>query len=117
MEWLYCLHMRQAQLFPGQPLDHRQISILVGLCVAACREMLHSSGVRDRRVGVRTQEDAGTEVMRGNTRARNDPFMERDPGDQGRAPTMEPKLLLTVEEAARRLSVGRPKMWRLVMRG
>jgi excisionase family DNA binding protein len=27
------------------------------------------------------------------------------------------KLLLTVEEAARQLSIGRPKMWQLVMRG
>lgn len=30
---------------------------------------------------------------------------------------VEPKLLLTVEEAAQRLSIGRPKMWQLVMRG
>ncbi len=29
----------------------------------------------------------------------------------------EPKLLLTVEEAAHRLSVGRPKMYELIMRG
>jgi excisionase family DNA binding protein len=28
-----------------------------------------------------------------------------------------PKLLLTVEESARLLSVGRPKMWQLVMAG
>jgi excisionase family DNA binding protein len=39
--------------------------------------------------------------------------------DSHRRPTgePEPKLLLTVEEAAQQLSIGRPKMYQLVMRG
>lgn len=35
----------------------------------------------------------------------------------GNRPASEDKLLVTVAEAAKRLSIGRPKMWELVMRG
>jgi excisionase family DNA binding protein len=101
-------------IIPGQQFDERQLALLVGLCVAACTEVLRGNNslgvapdtdIHKSRSTAYTSEKAGTEANG-----------QREQDHQQAAAT-EQKLLLTVEEAAERLSVGRPKMWQLVMTG
>jgi excisionase family DNA binding protein len=128
--------MKQTRTFLRQTLDERQLAILVGLCVAACREVLQLSnanapttlstptgetipshattalGVEDaqKRKGIGTMAASRDTDLSGQ---QTNPAV----GNDATTNASEPKLLLTVEEAAARLSVGRPKMWQLVMRG
>jgi excisionase family DNA binding protein len=113
--------MKQQQFAPNQTLDERQFSILVGLCVATCREVLQSLGAQNAKgfgpvlghaVTARPQEGGGEGDLRDSTTGtRSTLSVPRD------HPETDQKLLLTVEEAARRLSIGRPKMYELVMHG
>ena len=106
------------QLSPAE----RRLALVVGLCVAACREALIAPNRAEDgtlfaqslgRFGIH-QYNKRDHLGSGPSGSESQP-----PGvPQDLPPTAsEPKLLLTVEEAAQRLSVGRPKMWQLVMRG
>jgi excisionase family DNA binding protein len=98
-------------------LDERQFAILVGLCVAACREALNLSNGGAAPASTLTQ--VALPASRENPPPGNTiPIPGSTSGRDG-SPSASPehKLLLTVEEAASQLSVGRPKMWQLVMCG
>jgi excisionase family DNA binding protein len=139
-------------IFSGQPWDERQLAILVGLCVAACREVLQSangaatstSARADTNASFKTPQKTPCGTMISHATSATPGFLGQSGSDQdgtaalpgtatpapapasasaaARTETVtetvrvpEPKLLLTVEDAAARLSVGRPKMWQLVM--
>lgn len=128
----YC--MKQAHTFLRQTLDERQLAILVGLCVAACREVLQLSNANAPRtlstpagepipshattaLGVEdAQKGKGIGAMASRDTDLSGQQTNPDVANNAATNTSEPKLLLTVEEAAARLNVGRPKMWQLVMR-
>jgi excisionase family DNA binding protein len=130
--------MKQANTFFSPTLDERQLAILVGLCVAACHQVLQApnSALPSKSStstiplspppfgpithGTPTVSDTGHTP--GNRAATTGTDLAHELDNQGQnqsnhAVAAEPKLLLTVEEAAHRLSIGRPKMWQLVMRG
>ena len=100
------------------PIDERQLAILVGMCVAACREVLTNAAP----VGIGTAQLVGDihkaiETDYTAEKATTQAAKASGQEEQRRPSEATPKLLLTVEEAARQLSIGRPKMWQLVMRG
>lgn len=105
------------------PWDERQLALLVGLCVAACREVLQPPASQTTATQAQAQVRLGRDRWDRGSEAPTDPYevnaapTPQHPEQPDPTPGSEPKLLLTVEEAAARLSIGRPKMWQLVMRG
>src|SRR5690349_9864968 len=115
--------MKQASTFLRQTRDERQLAILVGLCVAACKEALRTAecgGSDTEHSEARSTLNHGigigmeyTGQTSGRQAAHTTPL---DSNENRQAPVTRQKLLLSVAEAAAMLSLGRTQVYDLVMR-
>jgi excisionase family DNA binding protein len=111
--------MKQANTFLRQSLDERQLAILVGLCVAACREALRIAecrGVENPEAGGTLNHVIGMEYTTRKTERQVTATSQSDNHENPQVPFIRQKLLLSVAEAVDMLSMGRTQVYDLVMR-
>lgn len=99
-------------------MDGRRLSILIGTCVVACQEALRTAGpVFANQTHVSSiLNRGGSEYIGEQARTYTTEELKHDDQDDRHRAATTGKLLLTVREAAQYLSIGRPKMYELVMR-
>lgn len=113
--------MKQANTFLRQTRDERELAILVGLCVAACREALRTAECRgaansEARSALTLNHGIGMEYVGQSSGRQATATSQPDNHENPRAPFTRQKLLLSVAEAADMLSMGRTQIYDLVMR-
>lgn len=112
---------------PERSLDTTQFALIVSVCVTACQEALKALGreapiLREDIHGAlptfaRTHSLAPEHRTSSQHPSGNEPRNPERLSDPDVVQAHGATLLLTVEEAAHQLCIGRPKMWQLVMRG
>lgn len=116
--------MRQTHETPTFTLDDRQLAVVVGLCLTACRTALAHAPPSPSALFTRDAERVSLSHEQGTLDANaliGAPTAPRDGSaqehvDESATPVAPPRLLVTVEQAAKVLAIGRSLMYELVSR-